>query len=134
MASLRKDIRLGVTPLEAWAALRDFGAVHQRVVPGFVTDATLDGGDRIVTFATGAVVRERLVALDDERRRLVYAVVESSLGFEHHQASVEVLDAAPGRGGCSVAWITDLLPDEVAPSVEAFMDHGAAAMARRLAG
>jgi hypothetical protein len=134
MASLRKDIRLGVAPPEAWAALRDFGAVHQRVVPGFVTDAALDGDDRIVTFATGVVVRERLVALDDERRRLVYTVVESSLGLEHHQASVEVLEPAPGTGGCSVVWITDLLPEEVAPSVEAFMDQGAAAMARRLAG
>jgi hypothetical protein len=134
MASLRKDIPLGVAPSEAWAALRDFGAVHQRVVPGFVTDATLDGDDRIVTFANGVVVRERLVSLDDERRRLVYAVVESSLGFEHHQASVEVIDPAPGTGGCSVAWTTDLLPDEVAPSVAAFMDQGAVAMARRLAG
>lgn len=134
MASLRKDIRLGVAPPDAWAALRDFGAVHERVVPGFVTDTTLDGGDRIVTFANGVVVRERLVSLDDERRRLVYAVVESSLGFEHHQASVEVLDPAPGASGCRVAWITDLLPEEVAPSVDAFMDEGAVAMARRLAG
>jgi hypothetical protein len=47
MASLRKDIRLSVALREAWAALRDFGAVHQRVVPGFVTDATLDGGDGV---------------------------------------------------------------------------------------
>ena len=61
-------------------ALRDFGAVHQRVAPGFVTATRLDGDDRVVTFFTGAEARERLVSVDDARRRLVYTVVESQLG------------------------------------------------------
>jgi hypothetical protein len=34
----------------AWDAIRDFGAVHERLVPGFVVDCRLDGDARIVTF------------------------------------------------------------------------------------
>jgi hypothetical protein len=37
----------------AWAALRDFGALHWRLVRGFVTDTRIDGQDRIVTFFNG---------------------------------------------------------------------------------
>ena len=93
MVSISKDIRVDASAGEAWDALRDFGAVHQRVAPGFVVDASVEGPDRVVTFASGAQARERLVTLDDDRRRLVYTVVDGPLGATHHQASVEVRDA-----------------------------------------
>jgi hypothetical protein len=131
MASVQKDIHLGAPATDAWDALRDFGAVHQRVAPGFVVDTRLDGHDRLVTFAGGTVARERLVTVDDHRRRLVYTVVEGPLGATHHQASVEVLDDA-GRGGscgCRLVWTTDVLPDALASTIERLMDQGAAAIA-----
>ena len=131
MASIHQNIQLGVTSDEAWAAVRDFGAVHERVAPGFVTDARRDGNDRIVTFHTGATARERLVTIDDEHRRLVYTVVQSQLGFAHHQASVEVVDA--DEAGCRLLWTADVLPDTVAPTVSGLMEQGAAAIARALA-
>jgi hypothetical protein len=132
MASIHQDIQLGVSPDQAWAAVRDFGAVHVRVAPGFVTAAQLDGDDRIVTFHTGAVATERLVTVDDHRRRLVYSVVGSPLGFAHHQASVEVVD---GSGdGCRLHWTADVLPESVAPAVEVLMAQAAAAIARAMAG
>jgi hypothetical protein len=134
MASIRKVIPLGAGPQDAWEALCDFGAVHERVAPGFVTGLRWDGDDRIVTFANGAEAQERLVSADDGLRRLVYAVVRSDMGFTHHQASVEVLDAAAGAAGCRLAWTTDLLPDELAPVVDGLMDEGAAAIARALGG
>lgn len=134
MASIRKDIQVRATPENAWEALRDYGAVHERVAAGFVTDTQLDGADRVVTFVTGAVARERLVTADDERRRLVYSVVDGPLGFLHHQATVEVLDADDGQPGCRLVWTTDVLPDDAAPVVDGLMEHGAAAIARALAG
>ena len=133
MASIHQDIQLGVTPDEAWAAVRDFGAVHVRVAPGFVTDTRLDGDDRIVTFHTGAVATERLVTVDDRRRRLVYSVVDSPLGFSHHQASVEIVDGSASEG-CRLRWTADVLPGAVAPVVDGLMAQGAAAIARALAG
>ena len=132
MASIYQDIQLGVTSDEAWAAMRDFGAVHERVAPGFVIDARLDGDDRIVTFHTGATARERLVTIDDDRRRLVYSVVQSQLGFAHHQASVEVVDA--DEEGCRLLWTADVLPDTIAPAVSGLMEQGATAIVRALAG
>lgn len=134
MASIRRDIQVGTAAQDAWDALRDYGAVHERVAPGFVTDVVLDGDDRIVTFANGAVARERLVTVDDEHRRLVYTVVDGPLGATHHQASVEVLDAAEVSAGCRLVWTTDVLPDHLAPMIDGMMEKGGAAIARALAG
>ena len=131
MASIRKEIPVGTDPAGAWDAVRDFANVHERVAAGFVTATRLEGDERIVTFTTGAEARERLVDVDDDRRRLVYTVVESPLGLSHHQASVEVLDASDG--GSRLVWISDVLPDQVAPIIDGMMTEGAAAIARTLA-
>jgi len=58
MASIHKDIAIDAHPGDVWAAVRDFGAVHQRLAPGFVIDARLEGDARIVTFHNGTVARE----------------------------------------------------------------------------
>ncbi|HEX7920516.1 MAG TPA: SRPBCC family protein, partial [Bradyrhizobium sp.] len=74
MASIHKDIPIDAPADHVWDALRDFGALHTRLVPGFVTDTKLDGDVRTVSFANGTVARETLVDCDDTRRRLVYAI------------------------------------------------------------
>ncbi|MGN6117219.1 MAG: SRPBCC family protein, partial [Nitrobacter sp.] len=74
MASIYKEIALDARADDVWDAIRDFGAVHRRVAPGFLLDARLDGDARIVTFSNGTVAREVLVTCDDTRKRLVYAV------------------------------------------------------------
>jgi hypothetical protein len=104
------------------------------VAPGFVTDSRLEGDDRVVTFAMGGVATERLVTADDDRRRLVYDVVESPLGASHHRATVEVVEAGGGATGCRVVWTADVVPDELGPLVDGLMAQGAVAIARALAG
>ena len=108
--------------------MRDYGAVHRRVVPGFVVDTQLEGMDRVITFASGAIARERLVSLDDERRRLVYKVVEGRMPFAHHQGSVEVVEFGAEESGCQIVWTTDFLPDELGAPLGALMNEGAVAM------
>jgi Polyketide cyclase / dehydrase and lipid transport len=129
MASIHKEIQIGVSADEAWDALRDFGSVHRRVAPGFVTDAQTEGDDRIITFASGAVARERLVTADDARRRLVYTVVDGPLGATHHQASVEVVE---GTDHCTLLWTTDVLPDDLAVTIDGMMGEGVPAIAQAL--
>jgi carbon monoxide dehydrogenase subunit G len=129
MASIHKDIRIDAHPDDVWAAVRDFGAVHQRLVPGFVLDARLDGDARIVTFANGNVARELLVDCDDARRRLVYAVISERL--TQHSAAVQVL--ADGEARTRLIWIVDMLPHELAPYMDAQMDQAALAMQRAFA-
>lgn len=114
MASIRKEILVDAPPEEVWAAVRDFGAVHRRLAPGFVVDTRLDGDARIVTFANGMVVREPLVDLDDQARRLAYAVVEGGR-TTHYNASMQVF-AEEGRRS-RLVWIIDLLPNEMAGPV-----------------
>jgi hypothetical protein len=130
MASIHKIIHVPTAPDHAWEALRDFGAVHHRVATGFVTDTELADDVRTVTFVNGAVAQEQLVSLDDDRRRLVYAVIDSPLRAAHHQAVVEVV---PDGDGSIIRWTTDVLPDEIAPVIEGMMDLGADAIARTLA-
>ena len=128
MATLRKEIPVagGATPV--WQALRDFGQVHTKVAPGFLTDLKMEGGDRIVTFFNGLVARERLVTLDDGACRLVYAVVEGRAS--HYNAAVQVF--AEGDGS-RVVWTIDLLPDELAPAIGGMMDEAAKVMRKTLA-
>jgi hypothetical protein len=131
MGSIHRQFRVGLDTGSVWEALRDFGAVHERVAAGFVTAVELDGDVRTVTFVNGAVVKEVLVDADDVRRRLVYSVIESSLGLTHHQATVEVL-AVNGQAGCDVLWTTDVLPHEAGATIEAMMAQGVVAIKRTL--
>ena len=52
MASIREEMVIDASPDAVWDALRDVGALHTRLVPGFVTDTRLEPGARVVTFAT----------------------------------------------------------------------------------
>jgi hypothetical protein len=124
MASIRKEIIIDASPDNVWDALRDFGALHTRLVPGFVTDTKLDGDARIVTFANGTVAREVLVDCDDARRRLVYAIVSERI--RQHSASAQVFAEPDGR--TRFVWIADVLPNEIASYMDAQMDLGTQAM------
>ena len=128
MASIHKDFSIDAPAHEVWDALRDFGALHTRLAPDFVTDCKLDGDARIVTFANGTTARELLVDCDEERRRLVYAVVSERV--KQHSASAQVI--AEGEARCRFVWITDVLPHEIAPYISLQMDAGAAAIQKAL--
>jgi len=130
MASIYKEIPLAAPASVVWDAVRDFGAVHTRLAPGFVTDTRLDGDARVVTFANGNVVRERLIDCDEVRQRLAYAIASERM--TQHCASVQVM--ADGASRCRVIWITDVLPNEIAPYIDAQMELGAAAMQKTFGG
>ncbi len=127
MATLRRQIALNAPAATVWSALRDFGAVHTRVAPGFLTKLEMDDTDRIVTFFNGLVARERLVTADDENCRLVYAVVEGRAS--HYNAAVQVF---PEGDGSRLVWTIDLLPNELAPAIGGMMDHAAGFMKKTL--
>lgn len=126
MASITQRIPLAVPAERAWAALRDVARPHH-LFAGIVTATRTDSDDRVVTFADGREVRERIVAIDESARRLAYTVVDGP--FAHHHASF-VVEAT--SDGCTVTWVTDLLPDEAAPGVAELMAAGAAAMTSTL--
>ena len=128
MASIHQEIPVNASVEDVWSAIRDFGAVHLRLAPGFVIDTMLENDARIVTFANGMVARELLVDLNDEERRLAYAVVGDRV--THHNASIQVF--AEGAGRSRIFWRTDVLPNEAAKSIGAMMEQGARVMKQTL--
>lgn len=128
MASIHRDIPIDAGPADVWAAVRDFGAVHRRLAPGFALDAHLDGEARIVTFTNGTVARELLVDCDDTRQRLVYAVISERV--KHYNASVQV--TSDGAARARLIWTADLLPNDIAPYIAGQMDQAALAMQKAL--
>jgi hypothetical protein len=107
-------------PGGVWDALRDWGALHERLVRGFAVDCRLEGADRIVTFLNGAVMRERLIDCDDDERRLAWSIVDGP--YAHHNGSAQVFVAGDGRS--RFVWITDLLPDDLRAGTEEVMERG----------
>jgi hypothetical protein len=122
MASVTKRVAVQARAEDVWAALRDFGAIHRVLAPGFVLDARVERQTRVITFFNGAAARELLVDIDDATRRLAYSVIEGPLGFTHHNASAQVSE--DGNGGCQFVWIADVLPDEVAEPMGELMERG----------
>jgi carbon monoxide dehydrogenase subunit G len=127
VASIRKDVVTAASPAAVWDAIRDIGALHTRLVPGFVVATELEQGARRVTFANGVTLREPIVTIDDAAKRLVW----SSEGGQttHYNASAQAL---PENGGTRVVWIVDLLPDKAAPAIGTAMNTGVAAMQKAL--
>jgi len=113
---------------DVWDALRDIGALHTRLVPGFVVDTQLEPGARIVTFGNGMVVRERIVTIDEESRRVVWSAQGGSL--THHNASAQIF--ANAKGETTVVWIADILPNEAQGPMTTMMEQGLAIMKQTL--
>jgi carbon monoxide dehydrogenase subunit G len=123
MASIRKEFQLDARPEAVWDAIRDFGNVHKRVAPGFVTECKLDGDTRTVTFFNGLVARELLVDCDDRQRRLAYAITEGRMA--HYNASMQIFSEG---GGTRAVWIIDLLPNDMAGAIAVMAEQGVSAM------
>lgn len=127
MASIRREVAVAAPAAQIWDAVRDVGAVHERLAPGFVTDTKMDGDARIVTFANGLMARELIVDVDDAARRLVWSVVGGRM--THHNASLQVFeDGERSR----IVWIADLLPSDLAGTIAGMIDQGMATMKRTL--
>jgi hypothetical protein len=113
-------VRIDVNPDDAWDALRDFRALHERLAVGFAVDARLEGHDRVVTFFNGSVLRERLVSVDDEARRLVWSIVDGP--YTHHNGSAQIFCDCDRRTW--FVWVADVLPDELSPRTAEMMEQG----------
>jgi carbon monoxide dehydrogenase subunit G len=127
MASIHKEIAIRARPEEVWAAVRDVGAVHERLVPGLLVDARLERDARVATWANGMVVRELIVDIDDDAQRFAYAAVGGRT--THHNSSMQVFADAEGS---RLVWITDLLPNELAGFVAGLVEQGAAVIKQTL--
>jgi hypothetical protein len=130
MASIIKEVRINSSADDVWKVIGDFATGPSRMARGYVVDTRVDGDHRIVTFADGAVVRERFVSVDDNARRIVYAIVDGSLQPAHDNAAMQVI--ADDDRGCRLVWIHDVLPDDLAVHLETSMTRGIAVIKQTL--
>lgn len=129
MPAIHHEIHIECPPEFVWDAVRDVGALHSRLVPGFVTATEMLAGistpTRRVTFANGAVADEVIVDNDDERRRLAWSIKS----VEHHNGVMTVLDA---EGGTLVTWTADVLPADLVERFSPMMAKGLSTMKAHL--
>jgi uncharacterized protein YndB with AHSA1/START domain len=128
MTTIRREIQIDASPQSVWDAVRDVGALHTRLVPGFVVDTRMDGDARIVTFGNGMVAREEIVSVDEPTRRVAWAIVGQQ--FHHYNGAAQVFEN--DRGGTRFLWTTDLLPNELAPAVSTMMEAGIAVIKKTM--
>ena len=128
MATIQREIEIARDGSFVWDAIRDVGAIHRRLVPGFVVACKLEGDARIVTFANGMVIRELIVTVNDETFRHAWSARGEP--FTHHNASIQVF--TEGAAKCRVVWIADLLPNDLAGTVEKMTSQGLEVMKRTL--
>ena len=128
MATIIRDVEIGAGAEFVWAAVRDVGNVRTRLFPGFVTDVTMEPGIRHVRFATGWVIHELIVSIDDDMRRIAYASVQGRA--QHHNSSMQVIPITEDR--CRIVWTTDVLPDSVASSISDILNLAIPLMVRTL--
>jgi hypothetical protein len=128
MATIRSELTTRASAGDVWSAIRDIGALHTRLVPGFVTDTKLEPGARVVTFVNGTVLREPIVTLDDQARRLVWTAEGGRA--RHYNAALKVSELADGL--TSVVWTADFLPDDIGAYMSQAIEAGMAAMQRSL--
>ncbi|MER7283676.1 SRPBCC family protein [Dactylosporangium sp. NPDC000244] len=122
MVSIRVETIVNAHPAVVWDAIADVGNVHRRLLPGRVADARIDGDERILTMPDGTEVRELIVAVDHEQRRMAYSVQgPGRMVLAHHHAAFQVF----GDGDRSrLVWTTDVLPHDREPAVRARVERG----------
>ncbi len=117
MATIHREIPLHAATEQVWDKIADLGRVHAMM--SFLTDASVDGDRRTCGLAMGGQLSELVLSVDDERRRLAYAIVESPFGLEFHSASMTV---AATDAGSALVWTTDVKPDGAAEQVAGLID------------
>lgn len=119
MATIYSEQTLNVPAETAWDALRRVGQAHELFAPTLV-DGQLDGDVRKIQFSNGLTVRERIICVDEQLRRVAYTVLDGV--FEHHSASMQIVAAGPEA--CRFVWISDFLPDAMTEVISPLISEG----------
>ena len=128
MASIYQEIEVDVAPEKAWAALRQVGEAHRLFAP-VLAGCELNGDTRTVRFTNGMVLRERILDVDEDRRRVAYTAIDAP-GMTYHHASMQVVGTREGHS--LFAWVSDFLPHEVGQQIAPLVEQGMKALKSNL--
>jgi hypothetical protein len=130
MASIRTEFQIDVDADRVWGVIRDWADGPVGMARGHVVSSRADGDVRVVTFARGTIARERLIGLDEGRRRIVYSLIGDTVCPEHDNTAMQIVPDGDGR--CRFVWSRDVLPDELAGPLHAAMEEASPIIKRTL--
>ncbi len=128
MTTIHKVITVDAQLETVWKNIADVGGISNLI--GFLSNSVLDGNARTCTLAEGGTLKEKIVTIDENRKRIVYSITESPLNMEFHVAIMEV---KPCDNGTEVSWTVDLLPDDASTHMTPMLDAACADMETTLA-
>ncbi|WP_442578904.1 SRPBCC family protein [Mesorhizobium sp. ASY16-5R] len=102
MASVRISSVIDAPVEKVWARIRDFNGLpswHPRMVKSHIEDgkaATDIGAVRNFELASGATVREKLVAFSDEDRLVTYSIVSHPMPITNHASTLRLERVSDG--------------------------------------
>ena len=96
MASLRHERRIAAPADTVWEVIRR----PEDIVAWFpgITDVAVEGTTRTITTATGLVIPERIMAIDDTLRRFAYTITAPLYRF--HLGVIDVFELGPCDSLC----------------------------------
>ena len=106
VASIRKEIHTS----EYGTCFATSGRCIPRLLPGFVVDTPLEPDESIVTLGNGVGIREPIIDVNDEMRRVPCSAIGGQL--THYNASAQVFVNAKKQ--TTSVWIADRLTNEAA--------------------
>lgn len=109
MGSIYAETQINRPAADVWAEVRDVGSVTK--VLDIVLSSSAEGDVRSCTMASGNELTEKILSIDDDNLRVGYMVIDG-LPVEQHAASMQVFP--DGDSACTLRWITDIKPDEMA--------------------
>jgi len=128
MTTIRKTIDIEADIEAVWAKVSDVGAISKLI--GFLQDSKLSGDERVCTLADGGKLIEKVVSVDANLHRVLYAITESPLNMSFHVASMEL---EPTQTGTRLVWTTDIQPEQAAGQFEPMLDMACKDMQSTLA-
>lgn len=129
MASILRKFTVPAPADQVWAKISDLDNVH--TLMSFLVDASVDGDRRTCTTADGGRLEELILGVDDDLKRVGYAITGSPFGLTFHAASWQVMP--DGDDASTFVWYTDVKPDAVAPTLEQVIDGEAPNLVAALA-
>ena len=118
MATIYKETPIDAPVERLWEALSDVGNVDRLF--SYLEGTEMDGPYRSCRMSGGGRLRELIISVDPDRRRVAYSVVEEPFGFEHHSASWR---AVSDGAQTLFVWETDVMPDAVVEALEPLIDQ-----------
>jgi hypothetical protein len=113
---------IAAPPEKVWGTIRSFERIEDYLplIESSSVEGEGVGAKRVCVTQDGSRLEERLVALDDQRRRLTYSIISSPMPFENYLSTVGVDENRDG--GSLVSWgVRFDAPEEAAAELEAGM-------------